>query len=62
MLFSSHSGGIAAWSATVPLSEAIIAPGVLQVESSRKAIQHLEGGIVSQIFIEDGDKVKAGEQ
>lgn len=54
-------GGIAAWSSTVPLSEAIIASGILQVESSRKAVQHLEGGIVGEIFVEDGDRVEAGD-
>ena len=54
-------GGIAAWSSTVPLSEAIIATGTLQVETSRKAIQHLEGGIVGDILVEDGDRVKAGD-
>jgi len=45
----------------VPLSEAIIASGTLQVGTRRKAIQHLEGGIVGEILVEDGDVVAAGD-
>jgi len=54
-------GGIAAWSSAVPLSEAIITSGTLQVETRRKAIQHLEGGIIGEILVEDGDVVAAGD-
>ena len=33
----------------------------MQVESSRKAVQHLEGGIVKEIVVRDGDKVNEGD-
>ncbi|RJX70226.1 HlyD family type I secretion periplasmic adaptor subunit [Vibrio sinensis] len=49
------------WAATAKLSSAAIAPGVIIVESQRKPIQHLEGGIVKTIHITDGQSVEKGE-
>lgn len=49
------------WSSTASLSGAVIASGIVEVEGSRKTIQHLEGGIISDIRIKDGDHVKAGD-
>lgn len=46
---------------TVPLSSAAIAPGVVGVAGQKKSIQHLEGGIVSNIHVSDGDLVTAGQ-
>ena len=42
-------------------ASAVIASGVVSVESNRKAIQHLEGGIVQEILVDDGDIVEAGD-
>ncbi|HTQ14538.1 MAG TPA: HlyD family type I secretion periplasmic adaptor subunit [Rhizomicrobium sp.] len=53
--------GALAWAAFAPLESALMAPGVLVVESHRKDIQHLEGGIVKEIYVKDGDSVKAGQ-
>ena len=53
-------GGLFLWSALAPLSSAAIAPGTVVVDSSRKAVQHLEGGIVKEILVRDGDHVDAG--
>jgi HlyD family secretion protein len=52
-------GGI--WAATAPLAGATIAPGVVSPEGSRRTVQHLEGGIIRDIRVKEGDKVKAGE-
>ena len=49
------------WAAMAPLGSAAIAPGVVSVEGNRKTIQHLEGGIVSEIRVRDGDHVKQGD-
>jgi HlyD family type I secretion membrane fusion protein len=49
------------WAAFVPLSSAVIANGVIAVESKRKKVQHLEGGIVERVNVRDGDTVKAGQ-
>ena len=38
-----------------------LAPGIVQVEGKRKAIQHLEGGIVSEILVANGEWVEAGQ-
>ncbi len=54
-------GGVGAWSATAKLNGAIIAPGKLTVESNRKTVQHLEGGIISEILVRDGDAVTPGQ-
>jgi HlyD family type I secretion membrane fusion protein len=54
-------GGFMAWAVLAPLSEAAIAPGVIKVEGTRRTIQHLEGGIVREILVRDGDRVAAGQ-
>lgn len=53
--------GLGAWSAIAPLGSAALAGGVVAVESSRKTIQHLEGGIIDAILVHDGDAVAAGQ-
>ena len=54
-------GGFMGWAAFAPLGSAAIAPAIVIVETNRKTIQHLEGGIVDQIKVRDGDIVKAGQ-
>lgn len=49
------------WAAMAPLSSAIIAPGNLIVDSQIKQIQHPDGGIISEIFVRDGDLVEQGQ-
>jgi HlyD family secretion protein len=49
------------WSAFAPLESAAIAVGTVEAESSRKTIQHLEGGIIQEILVRDGDAVTAGQ-
>lgn len=49
------------WAALAPLSSAALAPGVIKVESYRKTIQHLEGGIVKSIDVRTGQFVKADQ-
>ena len=53
--------GFGGWAAFVPMESAAIAPGTVIVESNRKTIQHLEGGIVAEIRVNDGDRVQAGD-
>lgn len=54
-------GAFAAWSVLAPLTEAAIAPGMIKVEGTRRTVQHLEGGIVREILVRDGDRVQAGQ-
>jgi len=53
--------GFVGWAAMAPLQSAIVAPGTVVVETHRKQIQHLEGGIVKDILVQDGQMVKAGQ-
>ena len=53
--------GLGGWAAVAPLHSAVVAPGVVKVEGNRKAVQHLEGGIVREIRVQDGDRVSAGQ-
>ena len=46
------------WGGYAPLQSAAIAPGVVQVEGKRKPVQHLEGGIISQILVANGEMVE----
>ncbi len=49
------------WGFLASLDSAAIAPGTVIVDSHRKTIQHLEGGIVREILVQEGQKVKAGQ-
>jgi len=54
-------GGFSIWAVLAPLRGAAVATGSVVVDSKRKSIQHLEGGIVSEILVHDGDRVKADQ-
>ena len=54
-------GGLGTWAALAPLSGAVIAPGTIVVDSKRKTIQHLEGGLVDELLVRDGDAVEKGQ-
>jgi HlyD family secretion protein len=49
------------WAALAPLSGAVIAPGVLAMETYRKPVAHLEGGILRETLVRDGDPVRTGQ-
>ena len=49
------------WLITAPLSGAVIAAGFVKVDMNRKVVQHQEGGIVKQILVRDGERVKSGQ-
>lgn len=53
--------GLGTWASLAPLESAAIASGVVESETSRKTIQHLEGGIVRKILVADGDIVRSGQ-
>src|SRR3954465_5609290 len=58
LLFFGVAGG---WAALAPLDSAAVAPGVIKVAGDRKLIQHLEGGIIAELSVVNGDIVKAGK-
>jgi epimerase transport system membrane fusion protein len=49
------------WSMVAPLGSAVVADGRILVASLNKSIQHLDGGLVAHIAVEDGDIVKEGQ-
>jgi HlyD family type I secretion membrane fusion protein len=53
--------GSVTWASLAPLESSVNAPGTIIVESHRKTIQHLEGGIVKQLLVTEGQTVAAGE-
>lgn len=54
-------GGFGTWALTASLAVAVVAPGSVSMESFKRTVQHLEGGIVKELLVEDGDKVEAGD-
>src|SRR5215510_2565621 len=52
---------IGLWVSYAPLSMAVVAPALVKVELNRRPVQHLEGGIVRQVLVRDGQRVKAGD-
>ena len=53
--------GFGIWAAVAPVASAAVASGVITVETNRKTVQHLDGGVIAQILVRDGDAVKAGQ-
>jgi epimerase transport system membrane fusion protein len=54
-------GGFIGWASIAPIDSAAMAPGTIVVESSKKAIQHFDGGTVSKVLVKEGDQVVAGQ-
>ncbi|MGR9173799.1 HlyD family type I secretion periplasmic adaptor subunit [Rhizobium sp. KDH_Rht_773_N] len=54
-------GGAGAWAAVTNLAGAVVAPGHFVVDSYVKKVQHPKGGVVGEILVREGDKVRAGD-
>lgn len=54
-------GGLGAWGIGTQISGAVIAPGVVEVETDLQVVQHPDGGVVGEILVRDGDAVAAGD-
>ena len=54
-------GGFIAWATLAPLTEGVVATGSVVVDTDHKTIQHLEGGIVQNLYVHEGSVVKAGD-
>ena len=53
--------GVGGWAALTSFAGAVIAPGSLVVESEVKKVQHPTGGVVGELLVKDGDRVRAGD-
>ena len=54
-------GGFLVWAALAPLDEGVPATGMVAIDTKRKAVQHLSGGIVQEVLVREGDEVKEGQ-
>lgn len=61
LVIAAFFGVFGTWAAVAPLESAAIAQGVVSVDGRRKTVQHLEGGLVSEILVDEGAVVEAGQ-
>ncbi len=54
-------GGFLAWASFAPLDEGVPSHGMVAIDTKRKAVQHLSGGIIKQVLVKEGDLVKEGQ-
>jgi HlyD family type I secretion membrane fusion protein len=54
-------GTFGMWAAFAPLDSAAVAQGTVVLDTNKKTIQHLEGGIIEAILVHEGVTVKAGQ-
>ena len=54
-------GGFLLWAGLAPLDEGVPAAGMVAIDTKRKAVQHLSGGIVKEVLVREGDEVKEGQ-
>ena len=52
---------VAAWMSFAPLSSAVVAQAHVKVDLNRRPVQHAEGGIVREVLVRDGQRVRQGE-
>ena len=54
-------GVMGGWAALANIDAGVVAPGVISVESKRQVVQHLEGGIIKEIKVREGQRVEEGD-
>ncbi|MCR9257291.1 MAG: HlyD family type I secretion periplasmic adaptor subunit [Alphaproteobacteria bacterium] len=53
--------GFGAWAAIADLARGVTAAGTLKIETERQVVDHLDGGIVSKVYIEEDQAVEKGD-
>ena len=53
--------GFFVWAAFAPLDEGVPSTGTVALDTKRKAVQHLTGGIVEQVLVGEGEEVRQGQ-
>ena len=54
-------GGFLLWAAFAPLDEGVPSQGVVAIDTKRRTVQHLSGGIVKEVLVREGDIVREGQ-
>ena len=49
------------WAATAPLDEGVPTQATVAIDTKRKAVQHLQGGLLREVLVREGDEVKQGQ-
>lgn len=53
--------GLLGWAAMIPLDAGAMADGVVAVSGNRQAVQHRDGGVVTDLYVSEGQTVAAGQ-
>lgn len=61
LLIALFFGVLGLWATFSKISGAVVAVGKVKIDTERKTVQHLEGGIVEQIFVREGEEVVVGQ-
>lgn len=54
-------GGVLLWAGLAPLDEGVPSQGMVSIDTKRKEVQHLTGGIIKEVLVGEGDRVKEGQ-
>ena len=54
-------GGLLLWAGFAPLDEGVPGRGMVTIDTKKKAVQHLTGGLVKQVLVGEGEHVKEGQ-
>ncbi|MFW8594154.1 HlyD family type I secretion periplasmic adaptor subunit [Cribrihabitans neustonicus] len=54
-------GGFGTWSVMSSIAGAVVATGRIEVDRNRQVVQHLDGGVVAEILVDEGDTVEEGQ-
>ena len=54
-------GGFLLWAGLAPLDEGVPSQGMIAIDTKRKAVQHLTGGLIKEVLVGEGDRVKEGQ-
>ena len=54
-------GGFGGWAVSAQITGAVIASGLIEVDQNRQVVQHLDGGVVTEILVDEGDVIDLGD-
>ena len=54
-------GGFLVWASFAPLDEGVPTQGMVSIDTKRRTVQHLQGGMVQEVLVREGEQVKAGQ-
>lgn len=61
LVLAAGFGGFLLWAGLAPLDEGVPTQGMVTLDTKRKTVQHLSGGIVKEVLVQEGQQVKEGD-